>query len=647
MRPAVLPIDDSRIHRSREGLWGNYALAAMQRIVSILVVFGMAVAACSGADTDAPASGESGTVSLDLSGHTPLPVEQALAALETSLQEAFVAELAENGVTLSIEDLAAHVDLMVTAVEEEVARSQEEIAGITGASVLSEEASAGATTGVRLLAPPPGAALSAVSATTDDTDVATQFHYASIFVGLLSGGMLGLHHDGPGDYGPKTIDLGKNPFLDGPASMTVTKQGSKITLLINVFLGPKPPADTGVRFEWRVVIDACPDDAGEATVEFTTLTEYVYEKDGKRISGELRMDGTGVGNVGDDATIIGYNLDLTGSRATRTTKDGKIQPGASFVEIALAQGHEPEGRFSSDATVKEVEALISNMQTTIDGTFTVILAFMQDGWSNGQCIELEVDMPSSVGIGSETTAKVKVNHRYEEKVLQLPITGELTVGGESIDPAEATGDPAEFTYTAPDKANETATLTFEVTSKRGADKKAVDVATESMAVDVAFSGTISYSMTGFSLNGVVTIPSVTLLEYGGDDPELKGKWTGQGAVQISLTSQIEGCGTATGTQEGGQVTVVGTPYDENGTLMLSLFAEDMEGGEATMTCGTGGATVAGQGLSIGAGLINLGKVVIPAEPGTYPFESTGVAAGMVQYTVKGEAVVTESEDFPG
>ncbi len=622
----------------------------MQRIVSILVVFGMVVAGCSGGASDAPAGSSGGedsdTVSLDLSGQPPRSGEEAAAALEASLQEAFIAELAKNGVTLSADDLQARVDLVVTAIEEELALAQAEIAEITGASVPSAEASAPTAMSVLLLAPPQGAAISSL-ARADDQDVATGLHQVSVFVGLLSGGLVGLHHDGPGDYGPKTIDLGKNPFLNGPASMTVTKQGSKITLLINVFLGPKPPEDTGIRFEWKVVIDACPDDAGKASVEFTTLTEYVYEKDGKRISGEIRMDGTGAAEVGDDATIVGRDLELTGSRATRTTQDGKIQPGASFVELTVGAGREPQGRFSSEATLQEAEALGSNMQYTIDTTFNLLLALMQDGWSKGQCVELEIEMPNSVGIGSETTAKVKVNHRYEERVLQLPVTGEVTVGGESIDPAEATGDPAEFTYTAPDKANETATLTFEVTSKRGADKKTVEVTTESMAVDVAFSGTISYSMTGFSLNGVVTIPRVTLLEYGGDDPELKGKWTGEGAVEISLTSQIEGCGTATGTQQGGQVTVVGTPHDEGGTLMLSLFAEDMEGGEATMSCGTGSAIVAGGGISIGAGLINLGKVVIPAEPGTYPFESTGVAAGMVQYEVKGEAVVTESQDFPG
>ncbi len=616
----------------------------------------MVVASCAGAGSDAPvgssASGET-TVSLDLSGHTPLPGEEAAGRLEASLQEAFVAELAKSGVTLSVEELAARVNSFVTAMEEELARAEVEMAGITGAGAPAAEASAEGATGVLLLAPPRGVGASSRSALSTESaeDTTTTIHKASLLVGLLSGWMVGLTHVGPGDVGPATIDLSGNPFLNAPASLVYTKQGSKATLLFKASLGAEPPSNVGIRMEWRVVVEFCPDDAGEAPVEFSSLTEYLFNKDGETVSGELRMDGTGLVTVGDDANVSDVDLDLKGSRATRTARDGTIQPGATFAEVTMQLGSAGSdaalGRLSSGATQADVEALAENMGDTVKVFLFMVVAMMQQGWSKGQCIELKPEMPATVGLGSQTPADVTVHHRYEEKTLELPITATLTAGAVSIDPEEATGDPATFTYTAPSESNQTATITFEIRSKRGADRKTVDVTTESQAVDVAFSGTIDYSIQGISLHGVVTIPRVTLLEYGGNDPELKGTWIGTGPVEITLTSQIPGCGTATGTQQGGQVTVIATPHDEDGTLMLSLFAEDMEGGDATMSCGSGGATVAGMGISIGAGLINLGKVDIPAMPGTYPFESSGVAAGMVQYEVKGVAVVTESESFPG
>ena len=645
-----------------------YDLAAMNQSVGVFVVVVMALGACSsgtsgqpaessvpGASvvpdrTDPTAGSEPGSdlagLSIDVSDLAPTADEAAAVRLQEQLQEDFIAELAVNGVVLDIADLRSFTNDALDRIERDI---RAEFVTDETADAVEESATGGLAANPNEGPRPIGFRNPATTPTIPNDDQQGGNNAVMLILGVIVNG-LSFQHTGPGDFGPRTTNLGANVI-------TVTKAGTKVTITFKAVADDLTSSPRKrLELEFRSTIDVCPDEAGEIGIEFDTRVAYSADIPGKgTASGEFQLAGSGTAAVGDDAKVNATSIDFKAARARRTTADGKVQPGASFLELQVT-GADMIGNTVGSAEVPRAstgatEADVAKMLTDVGDAMTWFVGFLlvktNDGWMKGECIQLEIDMPKSVGPGSQTPAEATVEHRYEDRVLELPIAAQLKAGEVSIEPAEATGDPAMFTYRAPSEANKVATIDFTVTSKRGADLESVDVQTTPGSVEVAFSGTIAYSVQGFAISGAVTIPPIILIEYSGDDPELAGKWVGDGAIEVALTSDIPGCGTATGSQSGGRVTIVATPSGQGGKTVLSLFSEEMEGGQASMSCGAAGAILEGGGISIGAGLINLGDVVIPTEPGTYPFEASGLAAGLVDYEVKGEAVVTEPAGFPG
>ena len=464
--------------------------------------------------------------------------------------------------------------------------------------------------------------------------------------------MLLVRHTGPGDTGPSDITVSEG------FEMSREQRGSRITVTAELDPVAVPAGSPRVSYEIRISYDACPDEAGESAFEMFMRFDVSMDVPGTGVvSSELEFTATGAAIVDDDAKLAEMVTDIDASQATRTTAADGSQSDASYIEGSWSIDDRSitgggtsvdslaVGRSSSTATSDDYGAMATRATDFATWFTGLVMLTAQEGWSKGQCIELTVDMPSSVAPSSRTDAEATVEHRYEERVLQLPITAEVTTGGDTVDPPEASGDPATFTYVAPATPGE-ATLTFEVRSKRGADQKTVAVKIEAGVIDLTLTGTISYRMPGeVRIGGTVTIGKLFMGQYGGDDPEFVGKWVGEGDVEVALFADIPGCGAATGSQTGGRVTIVGTPQDLDGRPALALFSEEMEGGTATMNCGAAGAMLDSGGISIGAGLVNLGDVVIPLAPGTYPFGKSGIVAG-VEFDVAGEALVEESADFP-
>ncbi len=632
-----------------------------RRLGGLLVFAAVAVSACSGGSGGSGTDGSQATQSPpsspgqlvpDASGLTLSPDDGAGLRLQQHVEAAFVDALAAHGVTLDEAVLRQSGSASIAEAEERRADVEAQVSAIfdsadagdaeQGADVtIAGFASPAAVTHARPVAPMP------VAQPPSQEGVDGALKIVGIFMTLL------VRHDGPGDSGPTDIALSEG------FKMSREQRGSRITVTAKLDpVAGMPAGSPRASYEIRISYNACPDEAGESGFEMFMRFDLSMDVPGKGVvSSELEFTATGAAIVGDDAKIAEMVTDIDASQATRTTASDGTQSDASYIEGAWSiddrsfsgNGSTVDsmtvGRASSTATSDDYAAMAQRASDFATWFTGLALLTAQEGWSKGQCIELIVDMPSSVAPSSRTDAEATVEHRYEERVLQLPITAEVTAGGDTIDPPEATGDPATFTYVAPAAPGE-ATLTFEARSKRGVDQKTVVVKIEAGAIDLTLTGTISYRMPGeVQIGGTVTIGKLFMGQYSGDDPDLVGKWVGEGGVEIALSAQIPGCGLATGTQTGGRVTIVGTPQDLDGQPALALFSEEMEGGIATMTCGAAGAMLDGGGISIGAGLVNLGNVVIPLAPGTYPFEKSGVAAG-VDFEVAGQAVVEESADFP-
>jgi hypothetical protein len=174
-------------------------------------------------------------------------------------------------------------------------------------------------------------------------------------------------------------------------------------------------------------------------------------------------------------------------------------------------------RSSSQATAADMQ---DTFQQMLDGAVDAVQTAVdraRDHWQHGQCVQLQVDAPKTVKPSSTSTISVAVSH-VDEGPLALPVSGTLVSGGESLDPSSDDGPSAEFRYTAPDEAGETATLQFEVRSRRGADQKSVGVQVTKPALvastvsgQISISGTVSDIDAPFTLEGEFQGGSATLV----------------------------------------------------------------------------------------------------------------------------------------
>jgi hypothetical protein len=110
------------------------------------------------------------------------------------------------------------------------------------------------------------------------------------------------------------------------------------------------------------------------------------------------------------------------------------------------------------------------------------IAFAQSLWTNGYCVEVQVpDLGTgtkSVQPNSETPFTAKVQHKWEGTQLTVPVIATLTDGQVSVNPSGSkVPAPATFTYQAPDKSGQKATVHLETRSKRGIAKLDVNFTT--------------------------------------------------------------------------------------------------------------------------------------------------------------------------
>lgn len=98
-----------------------------------------------------------------------------------------------------------------------------------------------------------------------------------------------------------------------------------------------------------------------------------------------------------------------------------------------------------------------------------ILRNAEQGWRNGYCVKIDVSEGQSRSV--KPKEQVPIAATATPRFGGGKITGNMhskkTAGQKQVKPAQASGSPAKFTYTAPDKEPETGSVELKSVSKRG------------------------------------------------------------------------------------------------------------------------------------------------------------------------------------
>ena len=227
-----------------------------------------------------------------------------------------------------------------------------------------------------------------------------------------------------------------------------------------------------------------------------------------------------------------------------------------------------------------------------------VLRQAEQGWRNGLCVKLAVSEGQSRAV--RPTERVPISATARPRFGGGEITGRMeakkTAGQKKVEPSTASGSPAKFTYTAPDKRPDTGSVMLRSVSRRGIGTANLEYTTESdykIEGDEPFGG----HMTATKCNGLAGTWNATFT----------GPYVGE--VSFDLP---------TDPTPGAPVTITTPSYqhrDPNGptigevdeALILTFYAD---GAEAAFPAPAGAPAV---GVDIGYP----GAVVIPIQTGRF------------------------------
>lgn len=533
----------------------------VKRLLALVVGAALMGSACGGGSSSGGGSGPvAAGDTIEVADIEPLPGDEAFAGLEQSLREELAAGLEELGVSVSPDDLRSPAAAWAGAEQllEELSRdlSVEFGTEIVLANPFDHESGAGVAGGpgrsrrfqwtgqdAAIAGAMTLAAFNLEAAARAANDFDTPELDATAKIGSGGGGLsISLQMSRQGNR-----VVGKGAFA---LSQTITADGQQVT----------------IRYKGQATLatDICPDESGHVASEFRVTAESVSDVPGAgTASSEITFEGTADTTVDDSAEIAGVAIDAKASRGARTRSAAtEANPASSYLEVRMgvrAQGADMGNahvesvsaeRVSSGLVESDVQELVNaKVLGAIYATVKLTVERAREQWQHGACVKLTVKAPSEVEPGSEHEVTAGVRHVLEGTELELPVTAEVIAGGESIDPSEAQGKPARFTYAAPDDDGAKAKVRFEVRSRRGADQKTVEI------------------------------------EVSG------GAWTAKGGGdQITITGRIEDLAapfTLQGKFQGGSATLSYTPTGESGGTFTYRG-----GGSGVTISGSGSYTVA-------------------------------------------------------
>jgi hypothetical protein len=213
-------------------------------------------------------------------------------------------------------------------------------------------------------------------------------------------------------------------------------------------------------------------------------------------------------------------------------------------------------------------------------TGLAILRAAEGAWRGGLCVKIEVSAGQSGVVKPKEKLPISATARARSGGGEIKgnMTARVTGGQKKVSPASASGAPAKFTYTAPDRRPESGSVELRSVSKRG-------IGTEHL----------EYTTAGdLKVEGDIGVPPAHISTVKCDGPA--GAWTvaytqpaanSVGKITFTLDeSTLSGTWSASGTANGrassnnGTVTYAASPDGKSGTLTFSLL------GPAPVTVGS-------------------------------------------------------------
>ena len=320
----------------------------------------------------------------------------------------------------------------------------------------------------------------------------------SLTVDILSGGLV------QATNGVADGETTSGTFADGGTASgsaghvelkdTFTHESNGVTTTLTVTMGIDPCPDASGHFKGTATIQVSATASGGAVGQTATLdltVTGVADDDAKLVSSDADYQ-VQMASVGGGAST---SVDVSGSVgdtvATTVRSNGGSSGSAGLQQLAVQTG-----------------VLYAIMMKD------KIAHAAELGWQSGRCVQLKVSAsPGPTGLDPGATSKLTAAPR--SRIDGGPVNGTVTAalsGAQSLDPeGQKVRADATFTYTAPDKKDQHASVAFEARSRRGVAKATLALDTEKKpytasggpfgSAAITISGTVADVAAPFTLLG--------------------------------------------------------------------------------------------------------------------------------------------------
>lgn len=394
----------------------------------------------------------------------------------------------------------------------------------------------------------------------------------------------------------EAIAKGPMPLLgegSPPGSPTVqyTQTDATITMDMEVKEG-----NLAGKMSMKFRMDTCPDASGKVTVDIEVASDMALAGNagsGGKVTSRMHVER----HVDDDARLIDSDNDYQ-STGSMTLHGRGGSGGGSMLDLTLHTIGDPTindrsgiGLFDGAESARVVQlargtqdimsGLVHNMLTGLNG------AVGKAPWESGQCVRLDVTSSPTRRKGVKPGTRFQIEAKPRASADSLPTGGTVQAtlsGGQQLEPSggKIPAD-AKYTYAAPDKKDESASIALEARSRRGVGRATLEFDTKQKRAYHAAgggghfhgSGTICDLEEPFTLTGSGVTMTFTPSSAQGGSYAYQGNMSGfavWGGTSYTVSADENG-GSMTGTGSGCVRTPMGTRC-ANGTEKYTLTPTD-------------------------------------------------------------------------
>jgi hypothetical protein len=307
---------------------------------------------------------------------------------------------------------------------------------------------------------------------------------------------------------------GSNDLEPGPPKTTKPDDPLQISASFDkVTIGFETPPSTGAvttKIKARSEVKPCPGPDGTFTATATVEVETRAGDVGQTGTLDLSVNG----QLDDNAQLVSHGHDFRVQWADFAGGKG------TFVDVSAGTTADAVvNRTGGDVTPQVITDAYNVGRSYSLYLLDRLLTAAKSGWESGRCVRLTTNASAGPS-GLEPGSSAEISAMPRSKVDGTPtggnVTATLSAGGASVGPATPIPADAEFTYQAPNQANESGTVYLESRSKRGVGKASITFDTArpgySATYDgggISITGTVADLAQPFTTEGVFTGGSTT------------------------------------------------------------------------------------------------------------------------------------------